>query len=69
MRYEAFEEKMNNQSTKIILDTNVILDLARYSLVTSKNILEIFKECEENLWIPDQVLKEYKKIRIKYLGI
>lgn len=68
MRYEAFEEKMNNQSTKIILDTNVILDLARYSLVTSKNILEIFKECEENLWIPDQVLKEYKKNKDKVFG-
>ena len=47
MKYEDFDEKMKNHSTKIVLDTNVILDLARYSLHTTKNILSIFEECKD----------------------
>lgn len=61
MRYDDFENIMNAKKNVIVLDTNVILDLARYSLYTSKNILEIFSECEEQIWIPYQVFKEYSK--------
>lgn len=68
MKYEDFDEKMKNHSTKIVLDTNVILDLARYSLHTTKNILSIFEECKDYIWIPNQVFKEYSKNKYKIFG-
>lgn len=68
MKYEDFVEKMQNHSTKIVLDTNVILDLARYSLYTTKNILSIFEECKDYIWIPNQVFKEYSKNKYKIFG-
>lgn len=56
-----FEQLMKDTKTLIVLDTNVILDLARYSLHTSENILRIFEQCKDLIWIPNQVIKEYNK--------
>ena len=55
MEYGDFESIIKDPKTIIVLDTNIILDLARYSLYTSENILEIFNQCIGSNWIPNQV--------------
>lgn len=68
MKYNDFKSIIQQQGTTIVLDTNVILDLARYSLYTSKNILEIFNKCTDLIWIPNQVFKEYIKNKYNVFG-
>lgn len=68
MKYNDFKSIIQQQGTTIVLDTNVILDLARYSLYTSKNILEIFNKCTDLIWIPNQVFKEYSKNKYNVFG-
>lgn len=68
IEYNEFENIIKKEGTAIVLDTNVILDLARYSLYTSKNILSIFDECNDLIWIPNQVFKEYNKNKNKVFG-
>ncbi|WP_187102917.1 PIN-like domain-containing protein [Fusobacterium polymorphum] len=68
MEYNDFKSIIQQQGTAIVLDTNVILDLARYSLYTSKNILEIFNKCTDLIWIPNQVFKEYSKNKYHVFG-
>lgn len=45
----------------IIFDTNVLLDLYRYSEKTVKSLIEIMESLEGRIWIPFQVSKEYHK--------
>lgn len=68
MKYNDFKSIIQQQGTTIVLDTNIILDLARYSLYTSKNILEIFNKCTDLIWIPNQVFKEYIKNKYNVFG-
>lgn len=65
IEYNKFEKKLKNKETIIVLDTNVLLDLLRYSLPTSKNILEIFSQCSDLLWIPNRVFVEYDENKYK----
>jgi hypothetical protein len=68
MEYGDFESIVKDPKTIIVLDTNIILDLARYSLYTSKNILEIFNQCIGSIWIPNQVYEEYTKNKYPVFG-
>ena len=68
MDVEKLKKFFENKSTKIIVDTSVLLDLARYSYSTSKIILHIFNNYKGIFWIPNQVLKEYEKNRGKVFG-
>lgn len=68
MEYEEFKDLIGQGKTIIVLDTNVILDLCRYCLYTSKNILQIFNECSDLIWIPNQVHKEYNKNKYSVFG-
>ncbi|MBM7650507.1 hypothetical protein JOC78_003501, partial [Bacillus ectoiniformans] len=43
----------------VILDTNVLLNLYRWSAGTSEQILENFNEVIDSLWIPNQVYTEF----------
>ncbi len=47
--------------TVIVLDTNILLALVKYSTYSSSNILKILETCIEKIWIPNQVYKEYIK--------
>lgn len=47
------------QDSIIVFDTNVLLDLYRYSENTVKELLEVMKSVKDRLWIPFQVSKEY----------
>lgn len=49
------------QKGLIIFDTNVLLDLYRYSENTVKSLLEVMDLLEKRIWIPFQVSKEYHK--------
>ncbi|RRJ24517.1 hypothetical protein EHV10_12070 [Lachnoanaerobaculum gingivalis] len=68
IKYNEFEKKLKAKDTMIILDTNVILDLARYSIYTSKNIMGIFYKCSDLIWIPNQVIMEYNKNKYQVFG-
>lgn len=68
MEYGDFESIIKDPKTIIVLDTNIILDLARYSLYTSENILEIFNQCIGSIWIPNQVYEEYTKNKHPVFG-
>ena len=68
MKFEEFEVLLHDSETVIVLDTNVILDLARHSLYTSKNILNIFYECFDLIRIPNQVFNEYNKNKYQVFG-
>jgi hypothetical protein len=49
------------QEGLIIFDTNVLLDLYRYSENTVKSLVEVMDSLEDRIWIPFQVSKEYHK--------
>ena len=49
----------------IVLDTNILLNLFRYSDDTRKDILNCLKKFKNRIWIPYQVIKEYYKNRDK----
>lgn len=68
MEYEDFKSIIKDPKTVIVLDTNIILDLARYSLYTSKNILKIFDQCIGSIWIPNQVYEEYTNNKRSVFG-
>jgi hypothetical protein len=47
----------------IVLDTNVLLNLYRFSKPTSDEFLRTIRKFESHLWIPDQVRLEFEKNR------
>lgn len=52
-------KKIIEENTIIILDTNILLALVKYSTYSSSNIIKILNACLEKTWIPNQVFKEY----------
>lgn len=56
----------NNQflnNATIVMDTNVLLDIYRYSKETADQILQLMETLKERLWMPYQVAEEYHKDR------
>lgn len=47
----------------IVLDTNVLLDIYRYSTETAAQIIALMEGIKEHLWMPYQVAYEYHKNR------
>lgn len=47
----------------IVLDTNVLLDMYRYSESTREDFITLFKKISDRLWIPHQVGLEFSKNR------
>ena len=45
----------------IVLDTNVLLALYKYSSYSSLNIVKVLNSCIDKLWIPNQVHKEFER--------
>lgn len=68
MEYEEFESLIKYSEIRIVIDTNVLLDLVRYPIYISKNILEIFNKCIDLLWIPNQAFYEYETNKNKVFG-
>jgi galactose-1-phosphate uridylyltransferase len=59
----SFEEfqKVWEEWPNVVLDTNCILDLYRYSSDTTEHVLDILKSIKKFIWIPAQVKEEYEK--------
>jgi hypothetical protein len=51
----------------IIPDTNVLLNLYRYSKETSDDFLNIFNSFSDRMWLPYQVALEYQKNRLNVI--
>ncbi len=67
-KYEesTFDEIWEN--CYFIFDTNVLLDLYRYSKEACKNIIKLLKGIKSNrLWLPNQVAFEYHKNRVNII--
>lgn len=47
----------------IVFDTSVLLNVYRYSLISSKRILNHLRDSEEKVWLPNQVKEEFYKNR------
>lgn len=47
-----------------VFDTNVILNIYRYSPNTRNNLIQIFNKISDRLWIPYQAALEYQKRRL-----
>ena len=46
-----------------VFDANVLLNLYRYSLGTTENLIEVLKSLSDRIWIPHQFAYEYQKNR------
>lgn len=51
----------------IVLDTNILLNLYRYSSKTRENILNVLEKFKDRIWIPYQVIREYYRNRDKVI--
>lgn len=52
------------KSALVVLDTNVLLDLYRYSAATRDALLDVMSRLQEQLWLPHQVAKEFQERRL-----
>lgn len=59
--YTIEEYKNVWENGLIVVDTNVLLNLYRYSDDTRKKMLDIFGQLKKRLWIPYQVGYEFYK--------
>jgi hypothetical protein len=64
--YEHTEEELNKlwQDGIFIFDTNMLLNVYRYSSETRNRYFEILRQLMEQLWIPYQVAYEYQDNRL-----
>jgi hypothetical protein len=64
--YPLSEEQVKTCVTDglIVLDTNVLLSLYRFSTAERETLLEVLTTCSERLWIPYQVALEYQQTRL-----
>lgn len=53
----------------VVFDTSALLNVYRYSLVSSKRIFNYIKKYEDKIWIPSQVKKEFYKNKEKVRSI
>lgn len=52
----------------VILDTNVLLNLYRYSSETRDSLINILEVLKDRLWIPNHVAKEFHKNRLRVIN-
>ncbi|MHA1331776.1 MAG: PIN domain-containing protein [Candidatus Hodarchaeales archaeon] len=62
---KEFEEIWD--SCDFIFDTNILLNLYRYSIDTKNTLIEIMEQIDDRLWIPYQVGFEYHTERISVI--
>ena len=61
------EEVLKSDDTRIILDTNVLLNLYNYHDQTREKFFETLKKLEDKLWLPYHVVLEYQRRRVAVL--
>ncbi|TCC28157.1 PIN-like domain-containing protein [Kribbella speibonae] len=55
------------QSAMVVFDTNVLLNLYRYSDETRRSVVEVMTAIGDRLWIPHQVMEEFWRNRERAL--
>lgn len=55
------------QKAVFVFDTNVLLNLYRYSAKTRKSLLASFENFKDRVWIPYQVTYEYMRKRCEVI--
>lgn len=65
--YSDEEYKKIWKEAIIVVDTNILLNLYRYSETARETILNIFKKVRDRIWIPYQVGKEFFKNKDKVM--
>jgi hypothetical protein len=65
--YTDEEKKEIWKNGTFVFDTNILLNLYRYSISTRDQFLEILEKIKDNIWIPNQVAKEYFRNRCTVL--
>lgn len=67
--YQPTEEEFNEMWNQgiFIVDANVLLNLYRYTSITSSRLLNILKTINDRLWLPHQVGLEYQRNRLKVI--
>lgn len=61
------EKKQLWDNGLVVFDTNVLLDLYRYSAETRDSLFGIFERLQDKVWIPYQVAYEFMKNRCKVI--
>lgn len=63
--YPLADERIQDiwQNATIVLDTNVLLNLYRYTPATQQDLLKLLKTCKDRLWMPYQVGLEFHRNR------
>lgn len=63
--YEAYRTPTDDDYRKVltsglvVVDTNVLLNLYRYSTQARKDFLEVLRALRDNLWVPERVVHEF----------
>ena len=67
--YRPTKEEFDSiwENCLIIPDTNILLNLYRYSKETSEDFLNIFHLLSDHIWIPHQIALEYQKNRLNVI--
>ncbi|MDA8151211.1 MAG: PIN domain-containing protein [Acidithiobacillus ferrooxidans] len=56
------------ENCEIILDTNILLNLYRYSDSTRNDFIRVLRALKSRLWLPHQVAQEYFKNRLNVIA-
>jgi len=68
--YHKFKEEDFSELWRdciFVFDTNVLLNLYRYKISTRDELLKIFNEIKDRIWIPHQVALEYHDERLNVI--
>ena len=55
------------ESSVFVFDTNVLLNLYRYTAKTRDNLLTAFSDLQERVWLPNQVVQEFAQNRLEVI--
>ncbi|OQX97505.1 MAG: hypothetical protein B6I24_08555 [Bacteroidetes bacterium 4572_128] len=63
---QKYQDLWNNAI--FVFDTNVILNLYRYSDATKSEIIKAIKDVKERIWLPNKVAQEFQKNRLSVIS-
>ena len=68
--YPPTDEELNRLTREgvVVLDTNALLQLYRYSKETSDSFLKLFRSLRARLWVPHQVALEFHRSRLQVVN-
>lgn len=51
----------------MVVDTSVLLNLYLYNDLTRQDLVSLFRQLGERLWVPNQAIREFWRNRIRVL--